>query len=127
MADWIDLVSTDGIEDGSMRRADADGHEFLVARVGEEYLVSDNRCPHLHGNLSKGTLDGTVVECPLHHSRFDLRDGSVVQWTNWTGAVLSVGELVRHPRPLRVYDSKVDGDRLFVGAQKTPPSMDTDS
>jgi nitrite reductase/ring-hydroxylating ferredoxin subunit len=29
--------------------------------------------------LSEGDLDGTVVTCPYHGSRFDVRDGQVVR------------------------------------------------
>jgi 3-phenylpropionate/trans-cinnamate dioxygenase ferredoxin subunit len=105
-----------------MKQADADGHEFLVARVGDDYFVSDARCPHLHGHLAKGTLEGTVVTCPLHHSQFDLTDGAVVRWTDFTGAVKSVAEFARHARPLRVYEVALEGSELSVGPQKTPPA-----
>ena len=121
MADYVALSTTDGFEDGTMKQVDADGHEFLIARVGDAYYISDARCPHLHGHLVKGTLDGAVVECPLHHSQFDLTDGSVVRWTDFTGAVKSVAEFARHARPLRVYGSMIDGDTIMVGPQKTPP------
>ena len=58
-----------------MRASDVEGHEFLVARVGDRYFVTDNHCPHLGGRLSKGNLEGTVITCHLHHSQFDLTDG----------------------------------------------------
>jgi 3-phenylpropionate/trans-cinnamate dioxygenase ferredoxin subunit len=122
MSDFVYLTDIGDLPDGAMKQADADGHEFLVAHVGGAYLVSDARCPHLHGHLAKGTLEGTIVTCPLHHSQFDLADGAVVRWTDFTGAVRSVAEFARHPRPLRVYDVRVDGTELSVGAQKTPPA-----
>ena len=84
--------------------------------------ISDARCPHLHGHLTKGTLEGTVVTCPLHHSQFDLTDGSVVRWTDFKGAVKSVAEFARHPRPVRVYESSLVGSHLSVGPQKAPPT-----
>jgi 3-phenylpropionate/trans-cinnamate dioxygenase ferredoxin subunit len=123
MSEFIKLVSTDGIDLGTLRQVDLDGHEFMVARIADDYLVSDARCPHLHGHLAKGVLEGTVVTCPLHHSQFDLTDGHVVRWTDWKGAVLSASELVRHPRPLRVYESKVEEGHVWVGPQK-PPAQD---
>jgi 3-phenylpropionate/trans-cinnamate dioxygenase ferredoxin subunit len=122
MSDFVPLTTIDDLAEGSMKQAEADGHEFLVAYVGGEYLVSDARCPHLHGHLTKGTLEGTVVTCPLHHSQFDLTDGSVVRWTDFKGAVKSVAEFARHPRPVRVYETSLMGLHLSVGPQKTPPT-----
>jgi len=127
MSDFIQLVSAEGIEPGSLTPATIDGHEFMVARVGDDYLVADARCPHLRGHLVKGTLEGTVLTCPLHHSQFDLTDGHVVRWTDWTGAVLSVSEIVRHPRPLRVYECKVEGGSVWVGPQKPPADVPAES
>jgi 3-phenylpropionate/trans-cinnamate dioxygenase ferredoxin subunit len=118
MSGFIDVLGTGDVQDGHMTGVKVDGHVFLVARVGDEYLIADGRCPHLHANLAKGTLEGTVVTCPLHHSQFDLRDGSVVRWTDFSGAVLSVASAVRHPRPLRVYEVRVEGGRVLVGPQK---------
>jgi len=121
MGEFVYLTAVDDLSDGTMKQADVEGHEFLVARVGDTYLVSDARCPHLHGHLVKGTLEGSVVTCPLHHSQFDLVDGSVIRWTDFHGAVKSVAEFARHPRPLRVYEVSVEGSKLSVGLQKTPP------
>jgi 3-phenylpropionate/trans-cinnamate dioxygenase ferredoxin subunit len=120
MDDFIELTSTEDFEPGAMREIEVDGHKFLVARVGDSFHVTDGRCPHLGGHLAEGVLDGSIVTCPRHHSQFDLRDGSCVRWTDWTGAALTVAELAKHPRPLRAYDSKVEGGRVYVGAQKPP-------
>jgi nitrite reductase/ring-hydroxylating ferredoxin subunit len=45
----------------------------------------DDRCPHMSAPLSLGTLDGCVIACPLHRGRFDLCDGSVVQFPTTGG------------------------------------------
>jgi len=116
--DFIELTSTEGLEPGTMRQVDLEGHEFLVAHVGDEYFITDARCPHLNGHLARGVLEGSVVTCPLHHSQYDLRDGSVLRWTDWTGMALSVAKLGRHPRPVRAYESKVVDGKIWVGPQK---------
>jgi 3-phenylpropionate/trans-cinnamate dioxygenase ferredoxin subunit len=120
MSGFIEVTGTDGLEPGTMREVEVDGHKLLVARVGEEYYVTDARCPHLGGHLAEGALEGTVVTCPRHHSQFDLADGSCVRWTDWKGAVLTVAELAKHPRPLRAFESKVEGGKVLVGPQKPP-------
>ncbi len=123
MSGFIEVMSTEGFEPGTMQEVEVDDHKLLVARVGDEFLITDARCPHLGGRLDKSTLEGTVVTCHLHHSQFDLRDGSCLRWTDWKGAVLTVAELARHPRPLRAYESKVEDGKVFVGAEKSPGSV----
>jgi 3-phenylpropionate/trans-cinnamate dioxygenase ferredoxin subunit len=126
MDEFIRLIDTDGFATGALRSVEVDNHEFLVARVGDEYLVSDARCPHLGGHLVNGVLEGSVVTCPRHHSQFDLADGRVIRWTDWKGAVLTVAEIVKHPRPLRVYRSKIADGAVWVGAEKPPVAVETD-
>lgn len=124
MSDFIELMSADGLEAGTMLQVDLEGHEFLVARVGDDFYVTDARCAHLGGHLARGVLEGSVVTCPLHHSRYDLRDGSVLRWTDWSGLTLSVAKLARHPRPIRAYESKVEDGKLWVGPQRPCPPVD---
>jgi 3-phenylpropionate/trans-cinnamate dioxygenase ferredoxin subunit len=122
VGEFIKLTTVASLADGGMKVASLDGHEMLVAHAGEEYFVADARCPHLGGHLAEGILEGTIVTCPRHHSQFDLRDGRVVRWTDWQGATLGVAKLLRHPRPLRTYAVKVEGDDLLVGPEKAPPA-----
>ena len=120
MSEFLKILLVDDICEGEMHGVSVDGHELLVAKVGGAFYIADGRCPHLHGNLAKGALEGTVVTCPLHHSQFDLADGHVVRWTDWTGVVKSMAELTRHPRPLRVYESTVVDGHVLVGPEKAP-------
>jgi 3-phenylpropionate/trans-cinnamate dioxygenase ferredoxin subunit len=121
-SDYIEALSTDELAEGEMTKVDVDGHKMLLANVGGTYYASDLHCPHLHADLSKGTLNGTVLTCPLHHSQFDLRDGGNLAWTDWKGTAKSMAEFVRHPRPLRVYETHVEDGTVCVGPQKEPPS-----
>lgn len=45
---------------------------------GRLHAVGD-RCPHAGATLSEGPLDGAVVTCPRHGSRFDVRTGERVR------------------------------------------------
>jgi 3-phenylpropionate/trans-cinnamate dioxygenase ferredoxin component len=122
MDDYSALTTTQGIETGGMKTASIDGHEMLVAHVGDEYFITDARCPHMGGHLQQGILEGTVVTCPRHQSQFDLRDGRVLRWTHWEGITLDVGKFLRHPRPLRTYAVKIEGDNVLVGPENAPPA-----
>jgi 3-phenylpropionate/trans-cinnamate dioxygenase ferredoxin subunit len=121
MDEYFLLTTTKDIETGGLKAASLDGHEMLVAHVGDDYFVADGRCPHMGGHLSEGTLEGSLLTCPRHHSQFDLTDGHVVRWTDWEGTTLSVAKLLRHPRPLRTYAAHIEGDNILVGPEKAPP------
>jgi 3-phenylpropionate/trans-cinnamate dioxygenase ferredoxin component len=113
----VEILKKDQINDGEMKMADIEGHEIMIAQVGDNYYASDNRCPHMGGNLSMGKLDGTVVTCPRHHSKFDLTDGHVIRWTDWTGIKLSLGKVLKSPRNLKTYDVTLDGDKIMIDLQ----------
>jgi 3-phenylpropionate/trans-cinnamate dioxygenase ferredoxin subunit len=120
MSEFIKLVATSDVPVGSMKEVESEGHPLMVANVGGTFLVADARCPHLGGHLAEGQLVGAVVTCPRHHSQFDLTDGHVVRWTDFGGAVLTIAELARHPRPLRVYEAAIENGFVMVGHQKNP-------
>lgn len=92
----------------------AGGRELLLARAGDRYYCAEGRCPHLNGDLSRGTLTGTVVTCPDHYSQFDLASGAILRWTNLTGVVARMDLRAHPPKPLVVYEVKVEGGRVFV-------------
>jgi 3-phenylpropionate/trans-cinnamate dioxygenase ferredoxin subunit len=97
-----------------MKKVNVDGREILVARIGGRYYAADSRCPHLGGDLSKGELKSTIVTCPRHHSEFDLGDGHVVRWTDWSGIIQSVSRLFKAPHPLKTHELKIEGERILV-------------
>lgn len=115
MSDYVHVPDADGLLSGSMIEAEVGGETVLIARVKDRYLATQGRCPHMGGHLVKGALAGTVVTCPLHGSQFDLADGRVVRWTDFTGVALSAAKALRHPRPLVRYDVRVEDGRVLVG------------
>ena len=114
MGDYTDALGVDELEAGNMQAVEVGVKKVLVARIGDEYYAADNACPHLKGSLADGRLEGSVVTCPRHGSQFDLRDGHVVRWTDWSRAKLSVAKALKSPRPLKMYETKVEGGRVLV-------------
>lgn len=114
MDDWLEVPGAGDLARGSMKEVSAGGREILLVRSGETYYATDNRCSHLGGKLSEGELDGTVVTCPLHGSRFDVADGTVVRWLKGTGLLATIGGLIKSPRPLRTYPLKMEDGRLLI-------------
>jgi 3-phenylpropionate/trans-cinnamate dioxygenase ferredoxin subunit len=114
MSEYVEVMKVGDLEDGAMKAVNVEGRAVLVARVGDVYYAADNKCPHLGGNLSQGTLEGSVVTCPKHGSRFDLSDGHVLLWTEWTGFKQSLAKTFKSPRSLVTYDTKVEGDGILI-------------
>ena len=114
MAGFVDVLGVDDLEDGKMKKFTIGGKNILVAREGERFYAADNTCPHLKGSLADGKLEGSLVTCPKHGSQFDLTDGHVVRWTDWSGVKLSMAKTFKSPRPIKIYETKVEGDRVLV-------------
>ena len=77
-AKWNALDVTE-VPEGSLVRAMLGAEPLVLFRDGETIHALHATCAHAGGPLDKGTLVGDCVECPLHQSRFRLRDGHVVQ------------------------------------------------
>ncbi len=105
---------TSEFSDGSKKKVVIEGQEIMLAKIGTNYYAIANRCPHMGGDLSMGTLEGTVITCPRHGSQFDIKDGHNIRWTNWPGAVRAMSEIVKSPRPVTTYKVKVEGDDILI-------------
>jgi nitrite reductase/ring-hydroxylating ferredoxin subunit len=114
LAKFVEAGKTGEFRDGFKKKVLVEGREILLARVGDNYYAVGNRCPHMGGELAAGQLEGTVVTCPLHGSRFDIRDGSVVRWLKGSGLTAAVGKVFKRPRPLPVYKVRIDGDNILI-------------
>ena len=114
MANFVEVGKTNELKDGTMKEVLAQGREVLLARIGDKYYAAENRCSHMEGNLSRGKLEETVVTCPLHGSQFDLSDGRVIRWTNWSGLISKLSKVLKSPRPLNIYNIKIEDDKIMI-------------
>ena len=76
--EFVPVLAENELREGEMKRADAGGVPVLLVRCEGEVCALAHTCSHLGGPLSEGKLEGDVVQCPWHGSRFNVRDGSVV-------------------------------------------------
>ena len=114
MADFTELLKADDLKNGQMKAYTTGGHEVLIAKVDDKFFAANNRCPHFGGNLAGGKLESTVVTCPRHGSQFDLKDGHVVRWTDWSGVKLGIAKLFKSPRPLVIHQVKVEAGKVLI-------------
>jgi 3-phenylpropionate/trans-cinnamate dioxygenase ferredoxin subunit len=123
MAEFVEVPRGNELHSGQMKMFNLGKREILLARVGDTLYAADNRCPHMGGSLSEGKLEKTIVTCPRHHSQFDLTDGHVVRWTDWSGIKLSLAKTVKSPRPVNTYKVKVEGGKVMVEVDKASFGM----
>ena len=64
---------------GSMIRVAIDRLPVCLANVDGTFYAIRDICGHRNAPLSRGTLTGPHVECPLHYALFDVRDGHFVE------------------------------------------------
>jgi nitrite reductase/ring-hydroxylating ferredoxin subunit len=50
-----------------------------VYNVGGTFYATQSECTHANGPLEEGELDGCIITCPLHDSRFDVTTGQVLE------------------------------------------------
>ena len=75
--EFVPVLPDAELEEGEMKRADADGVPVLLVRLDGAVCALAHTCSHLGGPLSEGKLEGDVVQCPWHGSQFDVSSGEV--------------------------------------------------
>ena len=76
---WVRTVADADLPDGGTIGVEVEGRKVLLHRAGGQLYALDDLCSHAGALLSRGQVDGCVVTCSLHGSRFDLRDGHIVR------------------------------------------------
>lgn len=100
MEKYIEIAHKDEIPEGKAKRIEVGERYIAVFNVGGEYYAIDDTCSHEQASLSQGELEGYIIECPLHGSRFDIR----------TGQVKSLPAVL----PVACYKLMVDGDDILI-------------
>lgn len=100
MSDWIRVCEADEIDEEDLVRFDHDGRSFAVYNTEKGYFATDGYCTHEEQHLEDGIVIGTVIECPLHQGRFDVR----------TGEALSAPVCV----DLKTYPVKIEDGDVFI-------------
>ena len=100
MDGFLPVTRASTLAPGAMTWVAVERERVLLANVDGVFYALRDACGHRQAPLSKGTLSGHVVECPLHFACFDAR----------------TGELLNGPVSADVptYPVRVEGDTVYV-------------
>ena len=104
---WVDAGPLDDLPPGNMKRVDTTGQRVLIANVAGTPLAVADTCTHEDASLSMGALHGETVRCPLHGSRFCLRDGRAMDEPAEVDLACFAVRVALGRLQVRVPDSKV--------------------
>ena len=79
MPEFVKLTDAVEVAEGELMAFDVGGVRIAVANVGGAFHAFGDTCTHLQCSLAQGDLDGTVVTCPCHGSRFDVTTGALLR------------------------------------------------
>jgi 3-phenylpropionate/trans-cinnamate dioxygenase ferredoxin subunit len=103
---FVKVAETSEVPVGRMKMVKIEKNEIMIANVDGKYYAIGNLCTHRKGDLSKGTLQGNVVTCPKHGSRFDVTTGKVV-----SGPKVPLSPKIKDEPTYKV---KVEGNNILV-------------
>jgi len=106
---FVAVTKASELPPGAMTLTVVDRQRIVVANVGGNFYAVTDACGHRQAPLSKGTLTGHVIECPLHFATFDVRTGKLL--TGPTSADVST------------YQVQVIDDTVYVS--RTPDARPT--
>ena len=102
MTDFTKVLDAKDLPPGKATCVESGGEKVALFNVdGTIHAIADT-CTHMGGPLSEGSVDGTLVTCPLHGATFDLATGEVTS----PPAMSAV----------RRYVVRVEGDEIQIAA-----------
>jgi nitrite reductase/ring-hydroxylating ferredoxin subunit/uncharacterized membrane protein len=76
--DFVAALPVAELPDNTLRRVEVAGVPVVLVKLGAKYAAIAATCSHAGGPLDEGELQGDVVQCPWHGSRFRMRDGKAL-------------------------------------------------
>jgi 3-phenylpropionate/trans-cinnamate dioxygenase ferredoxin component len=101
MIEFVRVAETRQIRPGLMKTVEVHGDGITVANLEGVFFAFSNSCTHDGGPLFEGELEGELITCPWHFSRFSVK----------------TGEVIDSPAddPIRTYPVKIENGAVFIG------------
>jgi 3-phenylpropionate/trans-cinnamate dioxygenase ferredoxin subunit len=107
VSNFVEVAKSEEVPAGKMKGVTVEGKEILVVNYEGRYYAIGGKCTHAGGDLSKGRLEGKIVTCPRHGSKFDVTTGISV-------AGPKVGFVRGRTGNESVFDVQVEGSSIKV-------------
>jgi nitrite reductase/ring-hydroxylating ferredoxin subunit len=104
---FVEVAQVNEVPTGTMKSYSAGGKQILIANIDGKLHAIDNICTHAGGELSKGKLEGKIVTCPKHSSKFDVTTGKCVSGPK-------IGFLRLKAKDETVYEVKAEENRIKI-------------
>jgi 3-phenylpropionate/trans-cinnamate dioxygenase ferredoxin subunit len=88
--DFIAVAKVGDLAPGEMKWVAVDRVRLVLANVDGEFYAIRDVCGHKNAPLSRGRLDGCMIECSLHFAIFDIRTGKFVHEVRVDGGTIYV-------------------------------------
>lgn len=105
---FISIADSSDIPEGAMKSFAVNGKGVLISNYKGNYFAINKKCSHMGGDLSKGRLEGKIVICPLHGSRFDITNGKCTQGPKIGFIKLKTGDI-------NIYPVKIEDGKIHIG------------
>ena len=116
---FVPVCRSEELPEGEVRQLKARGKEIAVGRlVGGQLFAVGGRCSHMFARLGKGKLEGSLLECPWHGTKFDVTDGCVANWVTRPMALKLVYDATLPAfmkRGIPTYEAKEEAGEVLVG------------
>ncbi len=97
---FVAVAQVGDLVPGEMKFVAVERERIVLANVEGSFYALRDVCGHRNAPLSRGKLEGCIVECPLHFAQFDIRTGKFVD-----------GPL---SADVPAYEVRVEGDTVYL-------------
>ena len=75
---FVQAIQTAEVAPGGMKAVELNGRELVICNCAGSFYALDRRCGHMNAPLEMGTLDGSILTCPMHYAQFDVTTGEAL-------------------------------------------------
>ncbi|HTQ35384.1 MAG TPA: non-heme iron oxygenase ferredoxin subunit [Stellaceae bacterium] len=97
---FVAVAKVSELAPGEMKFVAVERERIVLAHLDEGFFALRDVCGHRNAPLSRGTLTGCIVECPLHFAQFDIRTGKYVDGP--------------YSADVPAYECRVEGDTVYL-------------
>jgi 3-phenylpropionate/trans-cinnamate dioxygenase ferredoxin subunit len=121
---WVKVCAFSQLPTDKPKDVNINGQRLIIARCGDGAQIMQGFCTHMLYPLSQGKINNCELTCALHHSKFDIRDGKVIEWSTYPSLMGPALAALRERKGLRTFETRVtDGDVYVLWPADDPKTV----